>query len=156
MTLQDTLDTYQYLIKHLDQLKVIYITLVRYVESADPRIQGSTVSRSPLLLFTVCESGRRRGTPHDVLEAYREHIQRPYLFLNAGITVPEAEDLLDKGLVDAVAFGRLWISHPDLQHRIEYRIPLDNVIDFKNLNGNPGVDPRKGYTDYPSAPSTVV
>ncbi|KAF8586770.1 FMN-linked oxidoreductase [Ramaria rubella] len=138
MTLQDTLDTYTYLIQQLDRLRVIYITLVRYVEAQDPKIDG-----------------HRRGTPHDVLEAYREHIKRPYLFLNAGISVLEAEDLLRRRVVDAIAFGRLWISHPDLQRRIERGIALDSPIDFKTLNGHSDVDPRKGYTDYPFAPGTI-
>jgi hypothetical protein len=40
MPLQDTLDTYTYLIKQLDRLKVIYITLVRYAEALDVKIDG--------------------------------------------------------------------------------------------------------------------
>lgn len=57
--------------------------------------------------------------------------------------------------MDAVAFGRLWISHPDMQRRVERGIPLDVPIDFKAVNGYPDVDPRKGYTDYPFAEDTV-
>ena len=69
--------------------------------------------------------------------------------------MPEAEDLLRRGLVDAIAFGRLWISHPDLQRRIERGVALDAPIDFRTVNGHPDVDPRKGYTDYPFAPGTT-
>ncbi|KIJ56452.1 hypothetical protein M422DRAFT_23711 [Sphaerobolus stellatus SS14] len=134
MPLQETIDTFTYLIKELDRLKVLYITLVRYVEAQDPTIQG-----------------HRRGTPHDVLATYRHLIKRPFLFLNAAIGVTEADELLKAGGVDAIVFGRLWISHPDLQLRIERGISIDTPIDWKTVNGDPDVDPSKGYTDYPFA-----
>ena len=47
MPLQDTIDTYTYLIQQLDRLKVIYITLVRYVEAQDPKIEGSVILPPP-------------------------------------------------------------------------------------------------------------
>ncbi|KAF8518702.1 hypothetical protein BU17DRAFT_90782 [Hysterangium stoloniferum] len=134
MPLRDTVDTFSYLIQQLDMLKVLYITLVRYLETHDPKI-----------------GGHLRATPHDVLETYRAHIRRPYLFLNAGVSIGEAETLLRHGHVDAVVFGRLWISHPDLQLRVERGLPADIPIDFKTVNGRPGVDPGKGYIDYPFA-----
>ena len=103
------------------------------------------------ILYQITLLGRCRGTPHDVLATYRYLIKRPFLFLNAGLGLTDADELLRAGEVDAIAFGRLWISHPDLQLRIERGIPADTPIDFRTVNGHPDVDPRKGYTDYPFA-----
>lgn len=69
--------------------------------------------------------------------------------LNAGLSVAEAQDLIRTGLVDAVAFGRLWISHPDMQRRVERGVALDVAIVAGTVGGREGVDPRRGYTDYP-------
>ena len=40
MPLKDTVETYSYVIKALDELKVVYITLTRYVLAMDPEIES--------------------------------------------------------------------------------------------------------------------
>ncbi|GJJ12947.1 hypothetical protein Clacol_007194 [Clathrus columnatus] len=132
MPLEETIQTYTYLVQQLDSLPVLYITLVRDVPRLCPRFEDKS-----------------RSTPHDVLETYRHHVRRPYLFLNAGISISEAEELLREEKLDAVVFGRLWISHPDLQLRIEYGVPVDVPIDPTTILGRSYVDPRRGYVDYP-------
>ena len=151
MALQETTDTFSYLIQELNRLNVLYITLVRYVESQDPNMGPAGLPHGPCFLqhvYIPC-IGARRGTPHDVLATYRQYIKHPYLFLNAGIGIKEANGLLEKRSVDAIVFGRLWISHPDLQMRIERGLPAENPIDWSTVNGRPDLDPRRGYTDYP-------
>jgi 2,4-dienoyl-CoA reductase-like NADH-dependent reductase (Old Yellow Enzyme family) len=56
-----------------------------------------------------------------------------------------AQALLDAGEADAVAFGKLFISNPDLPERIRAGAPLSpwNMETFYS----PGAG---GYTDYPS------
>ena len=61
MALQDTIDTYTFLIKRLDSLKVIYITLVRYVEAQDPKIEGCIF---PLFFFSVPAASDADKNPH--------------------------------------------------------------------------------------------
>lgn len=41
MGLKETVETYTYLITELDKMKVIYVTLVRYVERMDVWIEGA-------------------------------------------------------------------------------------------------------------------
>ena len=40
MTLKDTVETYSYVINALNELKVVYIALVRYVPAFDPTFDG--------------------------------------------------------------------------------------------------------------------
>jgi N-ethylmaleimide reductase len=56
-----------------------------------------------------------------------------------------AESLVDRGIADAVVFGRLFISNPDLPNRIALDAPL-NAYDRKTFYAR-GVE---GYIDYPT------
>ncbi|HVP00842.1 MAG TPA: alkene reductase [Bryobacteraceae bacterium] len=56
-----------------------------------------------------------------------------------------AEQTIAEGLADAVAFGRWFISNPDLPKRFELGSPL-NPYDRKTFYGGG----EKGYTDYPA------
>lgn len=47
------------------------------------------------------------------------------LVVAGGYKPAEAEALLNRGAADAVAFGRLFISNPDLPKRIELEAPLN-------------------------------
>lgn len=64
---------------------------------------------------------------------------------NEGFTKESAEAVLASGEADAVAFGKLFISNPDLVRRLAQNAPLNawNVETFYA----PGAG---GYTDYPS------
>jgi N-ethylmaleimide reductase len=57
----------------------------------------------------------------------------------------EAVQAVSEGLVDAVAFGRLFIANPDLPQRLQTDAPL-NPYDRATFYGGAA----KGYTDYPT------
>jgi len=56
-----------------------------------------------------------------------------------------AETLVNKGAVDAVAFGKDFIATPDLVERFKIGAPL-NQLDTETMYGSG----PKGYTDYPA------
>lgn len=64
-----------------------------------------------------------------------------------GFTRESAEEAVAAGTVDAVAFGRLFISNPDLPLRFRLEAPL-NTYDRATFYGYGGT--AKGYTDYPT------
>ena len=132
MPLQETLDTFKYFLSEVDKLKPSYVTLVRYTTALDPG---------------------HRGTDHDVLESYGPVLKNTKVVVNGGATPEEGVGLVAEGKVDAVSFGLLFISHPDLVKRVKNGKPLDNPVQFGHLYGgqNAGGDANVGYTDYPEA-----
>jgi N-ethylmaleimide reductase len=56
-----------------------------------------------------------------------------------------ANETIEQGLADAVAFGQLYIANPDLVERFAINAPL-NEPDAHTFYGGDA----KGYTDYPS------
>lgn len=90
------------------------------------------------------------GTPIQALEGdgVLYHLRNFYsgaLMLNVGITPAHAEELLQEGLAEQVAFGREYIANPDLVERIRLNGPL-NAQRPEGYYGSTG----EGYTDYPT------
>ena len=67
-------------------------------------------------------------------------------FRTPGAYTPEkAEELIEKGLIDAVAFGRDFIANPDLVARLQRKAALNPQRPESFYGGG-----AEGYTDYPS------
>ena len=73
----------------------------------------------------------------------KEHFSGLYM-ANNGYTKDMAEQALDEGNVDLVAFGQSFIANPDLPERFAQNAAL-NVPDQSTFYGGDA----KGYTDYP-------
>jgi N-ethylmaleimide reductase len=92
------------------------------------------------------------GGPRDVLAngkpfdyaALRQRAQAPWI-VNNGYDRQMAIDAVASGAADAVAFGRPFISNPDLVTRLRRDAPLA-ALDRDTLYGGGA----KGYTDYPT------
>jgi len=86
------------------------------------------------------------GKPYS--EAFRQKVRQNFSgpIVGAGAYTPEkAEDLIGKGLIDAVAFGRDYIANPDLAARLQRKAPLNPQRPESFYGGG-----AEGYTDYPS------
>ncbi|PQM26298.1 alkene reductase [Sphingopyxis lindanitolerans] len=68
------------------------------------------------------------------------------LVLNSDLTREAAERLVADGAADAVSFGRLFISNPDLPERFARDHPLSDYDRATSYAQGP-----EGYTDYPAA-----
>jgi len=75
----------------------------------------------------------------------RSHFDAP-LVLNSDLDAKKAQALLDSGVADAISFGRLFISNPNLPRRLAMRQPLADYD--KQTFYTQGAD---GYVDYPAA-----
>ncbi|KAJ7453197.1 hypothetical protein FB451DRAFT_1281986 [Mycena latifolia] len=134
MPLQETIDTFGYLLREANKLGLSYVALVRYSAYLDPEFDG-----------------KKRATPHDVLATYTPFLPDTPIFANCGVTPAEAEALIGSGAVAGVFMGMNWITHPDVGRRVQAGKPLDNAPDFAHLYGAEGVDPALGYVDYKEA-----
>ena len=80
--------------------------------------------------------------------AFREELRRKFkntIIATGNKTPDEGEQLLEKGLVDLIGFGRKFLTNPDYPERVRLDAPLNEISDSHTLFG--GGDER-GYTDY--------
>ncbi|PHM74221.1 alkene reductase [Xenorhabdus kozodoii] len=111
--------TYGYLIQQLNKFKLAYLHFV----------EGTT--------------GRNRDVPEDIdLDALRSLFDGAYIG-NNNYDFEMAISRRAEGKVDAVAFGRPFISNPDLVERLRYGIELVDVNNDAYFGNG-----AKGYTDW--------
>ena len=72
-------------------------------------------------------------------------IWKGVLITAGGFTGETADAAIAQGHADAIAFGRIFISNPDLPHRLREGFPL-TPYDRATFYGGE----EKGYTDYPA------
>jgi len=67
---------------------------------------------------------------------------------NVGYTQESAEQVIAQGDADMIAFGRLFISNPDLINRFKNNLPLNPEADVSTWYTPAGAE---GYVDFPAA-----
>lgn len=72
---------------------------------------------------------------------------------NTGYTKELAEERLHAGDADLVAFGRPFISNPDLVYRFKNNLPLNPDAEMSDWYSPSGA---KGYTDFPMLRSAIA
>lgn len=110
----------------LGRLGLLYLHLVDHSAMGAPKPDPATVQG-------MCRAFRQRGGQA--------------VILSGGYDVARAEADLQSGAADLIAFGRLFISNPDLVARLKQGQPLAEPD--QSTFYSPGA---AGYTDYPMAP----
>lgn len=82
--------------------------------------------------------------PSTFRQALRDTFKAPIMYAGK-YTQEKAQYVLDNGWGDLFGFGRTFIANPDLPHRLQHNLPL-NEVDASSLYGGT----EKGYTDYPT------
>jgi N-ethylmaleimide reductase len=111
---------FDHIVDQLNALKLVYIHV----------IEGAT-------------GGPRDNAPFDY-DSLRKRFSGTYI-ANNGYDFKLATEVLDKNKADLIAFGKLFISNPDLVERLKLGAPL-NAFDKATFYGGGA----KGYTDYPA------
>lgn len=104
------------------------------------------LAKRKLAYLHISEPDWAGGKPYS--ETFRKAIRNAYpgVIVGAGgYTAEKAEDLIERGLIDAVAFGRDYIANPDLIERLQQSAPLNEQRPALFYGGD-----AEGYTDYPS------
>lgn len=112
---------FEHVVDVLNALKPVYIHL----------IEGAT-------------GGPRDIVPDFDFEALHKRFGGTWL-VNNGYDLPSAAKAIEEHKADLVAFGKLFISNPDLVARLKAGAPL-NELDRDRLYGGGA----QGYTDYPA------
>lgn len=103
------------------------------------------LSKRQLAYLHLSEPDWAGGKPYT--DAFRAKIRASFagVIIGAGAYDKEkAESLIDRGLIDAVAFGRDYIANPDLVERLRQHAPLNEPRSESFYGGG-----AEGYTDYP-------
>lgn len=119
-----------------------------------PRNNDSMTDSNPEALFSYVadELGKRKIAficarefegPDSLSPKLKKIFKGPYIG-NEKFTLSSAEAALERGDIDAVAFGQDFIATPDLVRRVERRVPW-NTPNPKTYYASGSV----GYTDYP-------
>ncbi|EMS57216.1 12-oxophytodienoate reductase 2 [Triticum urartu] len=93
--------------------------------------------------------GEKLETPHS-LRAMRDAFKGTFI-VAGGYGRDDGDKAIADGYADLVAFGRLFLSNPDLPRRFE----IDGPLNKYNRDTFYLSDPVIGYTDYPFLPSDV-
>jgi len=87
---------------------------------------------------------------HDIPASYFRPMYEGVLVANSGFTMERAARYLREGWADAVAFGKLFISNPDLPDRFRRQSVGEPVVLAQPDAATFYTPGPKGYTDYPS------
>lgn len=117
---EEAAETYQYLAGELQKLNLVYLHLVDHSSTGAPEV------------------------PLAVKKAIRQQF-RNTLILSGGYDIEKTEQDISSGLANLVAFGRPFISNPDLPERLQNQWPLTQVKDPSTYYSAGA----HGYTDYP-------
>lgn len=115
----EELATHQYILDQLQKLDILYVH------------------------FSNAVTDGKSSIPLSFLRNARQYFKN-IIIIAGGFTVETAEEILHTESVDLVAFGKLYISNPDLVERIKNDSPLADWDEKTFYHGG-----EKGYTDYP-------
>ena len=104
---------------------------------------ATKLSERELAYIHVVEAFGDQERDEATAQAVRQAFAGPYI-ANGGYTPQLARERIASGMADAVAFGMLYISNPDLRERIEKEAELAQPDQATFYGGT-----EKGYTDYP-------
>jgi len=120
---------YSYVIRKLDTLNLAYLLL------SEPRpfmFFGKDLENAPEYEMSLVNPAKFRA------------LYKGTMIGAGGFSPKAAESALESGFYDCVAFGRWFISNPDLPHRLMNDLPL-NRYNRKTFYTHE----EEGYTDYP-------
>jgi N-ethylmaleimide reductase len=117
---------FDHIVDGLSALKLVYIHV----------IEGAT-------------GGPRDNIPFDY-DSLRKRFSGAYI-ANNGYDFKLANEVLEKNKADLIAFGKPFISNPDLVERLKLGAPLNKWDNATFYGGG-----AKGYTDYPALADTAA
>ena len=115
-------------------------------EEADALYLIEELNKRGIAYLHMSEPDWAGGQPYT--EEFRQKVRERFngAIIGAGAYTPEkAEALIEKGLIDAVAFGRDYIANPDLVERLHHNAELNAQRPETFYGGG-----AEGYTDYPT------
>jgi N-ethylmaleimide reductase len=121
---------FNHVLQSLSRLRIVYAHLIEPRSAAGVRESGNVEAPEAAATFRSSFNG--------------------VMIVSGGFSRESARAVVDDGRADAVAFGRAFIANPDLPARLRLGAPLNPYVRDTFYGGD-----ARGYTDYPSLPSTL-
>ncbi len=125
---EETIPTFDYIVKHLNDYNLAYLHL------SEPFTDVSEVE------FAV----------QNIAEHYRP-LYKGNLIINNGFDQEKGNKIIKDGLADLVAYGKPFISNPDLVERFENNIPLTEWDESTFYTTG-----KEGYIDYEKKTNELI
>jgi N-ethylmaleimide reductase len=119
----DPIALFSYAAEQLNKFGLAYLHII------EPRIKGAVEEVEGL---------------EPVAAIHLREIFKGTIIAAGGFDYKKGNAIIEKGTADLVAYGRHFIANPDLVHRFENGLPLNDYDRDTFYGGN-----EKGYTDYP-------
>ena len=121
-----------------------------YISDANPKETFSYVAtelRKRMIAFIFIRERQGDGYLTPVIK----DIFKGVVIANEGLTIEQAQQLLESGSADLVSFGKLYISNPDLVDRLKSSAPLAPPDTSTFYSPGPA-----GYVDYPTHRESTI
>jgi 2,4-dienoyl-CoA reductase-like NADH-dependent reductase (Old Yellow Enzyme family) len=151
MASSDIFGQYGYVVSELDKRGLSFIDIIRPRSTlfGDYEKQDAQMEQAFAALASrgVPES-EYRGPAYKGLKPFRALMKNTPLLASGNFTEENINDELEAGISDAVVFGRLFISNPDLVERLRKGVELTKY-DRSTFYYVSERASDKGYNDYP-------
>jgi N-ethylmaleimide reductase len=126
----DTIPTFDYILKRLDTYDLAHVL-----------VSGLAMDVSDTPIASLAG---------DQILLHARQFYKGTLMANGNFDLARANHIIGTRVADLVAFGRPYISNPDLVERLRDGLPLTPLDDATVYRGRSA--PSDGYTDYAAAP----
>lgn len=135
----DPIDTFSFVLAEVNKLKIAYVCLTQ------PRADLFLPENVKLdNLHKASRDGLMKASPNEItLKPFEEVLKDTPTFSTGGYDNTNCFDEVENGELDAITFGKWFISNPDLVERIRLGM---NLTPYKQETFY--ADGPEGYTDY--------
>lgn len=140
----DPIANWRYVLSEVEKRGIAYVCLTQ--PRADLLLEEKTKIDN---MYTAIKEGKVAATIDDLhLRHFEEVLEKTPVIVNGNYDGENCFDEVERGEVDAVVFGRYFISNPDLVEKLRLgkRLTKWNVA---TVYAASVVDESEGYTDYP-------
>ncbi|KAH7085207.1 NADH-flavin oxidoreductase/NADH oxidase [Paraphoma chrysanthemicola] len=140
----DPIANYRYVLSEVEKRGVAYVCLIQ--PRADLLLEEKTKWEN---MYTAINAGKVAATVEDLhLRHFEEVLKTTPILAGGNYNSENCYEEVEKGEVDAITFGRWFISNPDLVEKLRFgrRLTKWNVA---TVYAGAVVVESEGYTDYP-------
>ncbi|GKT52417.1 flavin oxidoreductase hxnT [Colletotrichum spaethianum] len=140
----DPIANYRYVLSEVDKRGIAYVCLTQ--PRADLLLEEKTKWEN---MYTAIKEGKVAATIKDLhLRHFQEVLKTTSILANGNYDSENCFEEVENGEVDAITFGRWFISNPDLVEKLRLGKKLTKW-NMKTVYGSVVVVESEGYTDYP-------